>query len=185
MMKHFGKTVTFAFAGLACVVSAGALLWPALAADKAETPIPIFSPTVTGGWVPDRPTGDDFLPPPNGGPGPVMSDPKHPYVPNGGGRQSTYRVADLTNPILKPWAAAQMQATNVEALKGYRQVPFAAQARCYPGGVPEAVTRQLDKELEVIADLDYAGYFLTMHEIVRFCAHKGILCQGRGSAANS
>ena len=55
----------------------------------------------------------------------------------------------------------------------------------YPGGVPEAVTRQVEKELEVIADLDYAGYFLTMQEIVRFCTHKGILCQGRGSAANS
>jgi hypothetical protein len=134
MMKHFGKTVTFAFAGLACVVSAGALLWPALAADKAETPIPIFSPTVTGGWVPDRPTGDDFLPPPNGGPGPVMSDPKHPYVPNGGGRQSTYRVADLTNPILKPWAIEKMKKANDEVLAG--KVPYITRERCWPAGVP-------------------------------------------------
>ena len=38
--------------------------------------------------------------------------------------------------MLKPWAAAQMQASNEEVLSGKRQVPFAAQARCYPGGVP-------------------------------------------------
>ena len=38
--------------------------------------------------------------------------------------------------MLKPWAAAAMQASNDEALKGERAVPFAAQARCYPGGVP-------------------------------------------------
>jgi len=37
----------------------------------------------------------------------------------------------------------------------------------------------------VIDELDYCGYFLTMWEIVRFCAERGILCQGRGSAANS
>lgn len=44
---------------------------------------------------------------------------------------------------------------------------------------------QLEKELRVIKQLDYAGYFLTMWEIVRYCESKQILCQGRGSAANS
>jgi error-prone DNA polymerase len=44
---------------------------------------------------------------------------------------------------------------------------------------------QLDKELELIAELRYAGYFLTMHEVIEVCREKGILCQGRGSAANS
>jgi len=52
-------------------------------------------------WVADRLTGDDFLAPLSG-PGPVMSDPVHPFEPNGVGRQPTYRVADLTNPILMP-----------------------------------------------------------------------------------
>ena len=47
------------------------------------------------------------------------------------------------------------------------------------------MTRQLDKELALIDELDYCGYFLTMWEIVRFCREQGILCQGRGSAANS
>ncbi|MEE8396646.1 MAG: error-prone DNA polymerase [bacterium] len=55
----------------------------------------------------------------------------------------------------------------------------------YPQGVPPAVTAQLEKELKLIEELDYPGYFLTMWEIVRFCRERGILCQGRGSAANS
>jgi error-prone DNA polymerase len=58
-------------------------------------------------------------------------------------------------------------------------------ASLYPGGVPDNVRAQLDKELGVIRDLDYDGYFLTMWEIVQFCRREGILCQGRGSAANS
>jgi error-prone DNA polymerase len=47
------------------------------------------------------------------------------------------------------------------------------------------VQAQLEKELRIITSLDYVGYFLTMHEIVGFCRRQGILCQGRGSAANS
>ncbi len=55
----------------------------------------------------------------------------------------------------------------------------------YPEGVPAEVMAQLTKELELIHELDYGGYFLTMHEIVEFCKRERILCQGRGSAANS
>jgi len=55
----------------------------------------------------------------------------------------------------------------------------------YPEGVPPAVLAQIDKELSLIAELDYAGYFLTMYEIIKHCRAEGILCQGRGSAANS
>lgn len=55
----------------------------------------------------------------------------------------------------------------------------------YAGQVPSAVATQLEAELRVIEDLDYPGYFLTMYEIVAFCRRRGILCQGRGSAANS
>ena len=53
------------------------------------------------------------------------------------------------------------------------------------GGVPPAIREQIDKELALIDELDYGGYFLTMWEIVRYCRQEGILCQGRGSAANS
>ncbi|MEE2835819.1 MAG: error-prone DNA polymerase [Myxococcota bacterium] len=55
----------------------------------------------------------------------------------------------------------------------------------YRGPVPDAVQAQLAKELELVQELDYTGYFLTMHDIVQFCQAQGILCQGRGSAANS
>ncbi|HKW87292.1 MAG TPA: error-prone DNA polymerase [Candidatus Acidoferrales bacterium] len=51
--------------------------------------------------------------------------------------------------------------------------------------VPAKVAAQLDTELRLIEKLDYGGYFLTMHEIVEFCRAHAILCQGRGSAANS
>ena len=55
----------------------------------------------------------------------------------------------------------------------------------YPYGVPEDVQALLDKELRMIAKLDYARYFLTIRQIVEFANDRGILCQGRGSAANS
>jgi error-prone DNA polymerase len=55
----------------------------------------------------------------------------------------------------------------------------------YGGEVPGEVARQIDKELLLIDELDYCGYFLTMWEIVEFCRDNEILCQGRGSAANS
>ncbi|MGE3066005.1 MAG: error-prone DNA polymerase [Variibacter sp.] len=55
----------------------------------------------------------------------------------------------------------------------------------YPDGVPDKVRANLVHELALIAELDYAPYFLTVHDIVRFARSKEILCQGRGSAANS
>ena len=55
----------------------------------------------------------------------------------------------------------------------------------YPGGVPEKIRAQLAHELALIAELRYAPYFLTVHDIVRFARSQAILCQGRGSAANS
>jgi len=55
----------------------------------------------------------------------------------------------------------------------------------YPDGVPEEAYRQIEHELKLIAQREYAPYFLTVHEIVKFAKSKNILCQGRGSAANS
>jgi error-prone DNA polymerase len=55
----------------------------------------------------------------------------------------------------------------------------------YPNGVPDDVVKQLHHELTLIAGLDYAPYFLTVDAIVRQAREKHILCQGRGSAANS
>ncbi|VVM56347.1 Error-prone DNA polymerase [Pseudomonas fluorescens] len=55
----------------------------------------------------------------------------------------------------------------------------------WPNGAKTEVLSQIDKELELIAELGYESYFLTVHDIVRFAREQHILCQGRGSAANS
>nr|WP_220789814.1 error-prone DNA polymerase [Gluconacetobacter johannae] len=55
----------------------------------------------------------------------------------------------------------------------------------YPAGVPDGVRAQVEYELDLIRRLDYAPYFLTVHTIVRQARAQGIVCQGRGSAANS
>jgi error-prone DNA polymerase len=73
-------------------------------------------------------------------------------------------------------------ATAQAALEAFTEA--GARAR-YPEGVPERTREALAHELKLIATLDYAPYFLTVHDIVRFARTRGILCQGRGSAANS
>jgi error-prone DNA polymerase len=58
-------------------------------------------------------------------------------------------------------------------------------AKRFPDGVPDKVRGQITHELALIDELAYAPFFLTVHDIVRFARGRGILCQGRGSAANS
>ena len=58
-------------------------------------------------------------------------------------------------------------------------------AERFPEGVPDKVRGLIEHELQLIERLDYARYFLTVHDIVRFARQRSILCQGRGSAANS
>jgi error-prone DNA polymerase len=65
------------------------------------------------------------------------------------------------------------------------RLTWAGAAGRYPGGVPDKVRGQIERELELIGTLAFAPYFLTVHDIVRFARGRGILCQGRGSAANS
>ncbi|WP_421684397.1 error-prone DNA polymerase [Stutzerimonas urumqiensis] len=55
----------------------------------------------------------------------------------------------------------------------------------WPDGVSASIRKQLDHEVRLISELEYESYFLTVHDIVRFARDRGILCQGRGSAANS
>ncbi len=55
----------------------------------------------------------------------------------------------------------------------------------YPEGLPQSVLRAVRHELDLIKEMGYAPYFLTVYSIVRFARSRGILCQGRGSAANS
>jgi error-prone DNA polymerase len=66
-----------------------------------------------------------------------------------------------------------------------RELTFRGVAERYPEGLSEKVSGLLEKELALIAKLDIARYFLTIHDIVAYARSVGILCQGRGSAANS
>jgi hypothetical protein len=116
-----------AIIGLLCVSPA---LWPALAAEGAAQPN--FS---ANGWDGD---GENEFTPPRSGPGPVMSDPAHPYVSNfearRTGAQANWRVADLSNSILKPWVVEALKKANDDALAG--KAMFTREARCWPTGVP-------------------------------------------------
>ena len=147
----------FALAGL----TAGLLvtLNSSLAADDAATAslslrnFPIY-------WIQDRPEQDDFLPP-ESGPGPVVSEPGHPYVPNGRGKQQTNRLADLNNPVLKDWVKVPMGKANDEVREG--KIPFIARERCWPTGVPGWLVFahaagmwvvQTEKEILFVQELD-------------------------------
>src|SRR5262250_2023010 len=94
---------------LAGVVCAAAALSSAPAAE-----IPDLMGTNATAWFVFN---DEFQPPPSG-PGPVTFDKRYPYVDNGAARragiQPTYRIADLTNSILQPWAREQMRKANDE-----------------------------------------------------------------------
>lgn len=118
-----------------------------------QQPIPDLASS-TSGWQTNFEDWQD--PPPGNGHGPMKNDPAYPFVNNSvvdapendaaksqdtsfvtsNGRQPTVRIANSKDPILKPWAAAAVQATNEELLNGKRRVPFLAQSRCWPGGVP-------------------------------------------------
>ncbi len=73
----------------------------------------------------------------------------------------------------------------LSAQEALDKLTWEAAERVYPEGLPEAVAGKLRHELQLIGAMDYAPYFLTVNSIVQFARSKGILCQGRGSAANS
>jgi len=66
-----------------------------------------------------------------------------------------------------------------------RRLTADGERRRWPDGVPEKTRTAIDYELGLIEQLEYASYFLTVYDLVRFARSQGILCQGRGSAANS
>ncbi|HXN16577.1 MAG TPA: PHP domain-containing protein, partial [Usitatibacter sp.] len=66
-----------------------------------------------------------------------------------------------------------------------RRLSYEGLARRYPDGAPDAVVQTIEHELRLIEELRYEPYFLTVHDIVQFARGEKILCQGRGSAANS
>ncbi|HYK79305.1 MAG TPA: hypothetical protein VEU95_06735 [Micropepsaceae bacterium] len=116
-------------------VLAGALCGAALtfAADTGSRGVPDFSANDVS-W---EGVGMEFMPPPSG-PGPVISDKDHPYISNqvalATGKQPTFRVSDLSNPILKPWVIAELRKVNDAVLAG--KPMFNREVRCWTPGVP-------------------------------------------------
>ena len=66
-----------------------------------------------------------------------------------------------------------------------RRITYEGAGRRWPEGVSAKVQQQIEHELSLISELNYDHYFLTVYDIVRFARSRHILCQGRGSAANS
>jgi hypothetical protein len=116
------RLASWALTGLVCTALTGAA-----AQDRA--PAPDFSSNQVG-WIATSP---DFIGVP-GGPSPTRSDPAHPYVPNNAGTQPTFRVADLANPNIKPWAKEVMRRENEKVLAG--GIGYTARSSCMPAGVP-------------------------------------------------
>ncbi|WP_084678903.1 error-prone DNA polymerase [Methylocystis sp. ATCC 49242] len=91
-----------------------------------------------------------------------------------------FRLTDLAYEY--PSELREGYASEQEALEALSRA--GAMTR-YPKGAPQDVEKLLERELQLVAELKYAAYFLTVHDIVRFAREQGILAQGRGSAANS
>jgi len=105
------------------------LLLSSVSGSAAPAGAPDFS-SMTNAWLA---MGTDFKEVP-GSPAIVVNDAAHPHVGNGGGRQSSFRFADLNNPNLTDFAKASLKKTNDEVLRG--KAVFSREARCWPTGVP-------------------------------------------------
>ena len=97
-------------------------------------------------------------------------------------RRCTFNLDEIRDLYRYPQGAVQRDESPISCLR--RLTALGAQQR-YPAGLPEKVKAQLTHELTLIDELGYAMYFITVHDIVKFAIDNHILCQGRGSAANS
>jgi hypothetical protein len=129
-MVSFTLSARFFAGGILAGLTGATLTAPAVTQQKAAPPD--FSSNQVG-WVGINGAGPGFAPVPGQVP-PVANDPSHPFVPNGAGRQPTYRIADLTNPNLKPWVKEHMRRDSDEVLAG--KIAFTARSSCMPAGVP-------------------------------------------------
>jgi len=123
---------THLVASLAVAIAAFTPL-PVAAQAPANEKIPPLA-SVNFAWL----SAGGFLDPaPGTGRGPIRQDPDIPFHGNNDGPgRVTVPMGNYRDPVLKPWAAASMKATNDEVTEGVRGLPFSAQGRCYPGGIP-------------------------------------------------
>src|SRR5215468_9000180 len=113
------------------LVAGGMIAALTIAGAAAQTTSPPdFSSNLTA-WAGG--IGVDFAPVP-GSPSPMRQDTAHPFVPNGTGKQPTYRIGDLSNPNVKQWAKDVMKKDNDEVLAG--KIAYTARSSCRAAGVP-------------------------------------------------
>ncbi len=124
------RAMLLAAALVSCMAGMGLTASPASSQDATT---PDFSSNLIG-WVGLDGAGPFFEAVPGKEPGPVVSDPSHPFVPNGTDKQPTFRIADLSNPNLMPWVKEVMKKDIDEILAG--KMAFTPQSSCVPGGVP-------------------------------------------------
>jgi hypothetical protein len=136
--KFFSLPINSRYHLLCVALAAGVCAGAAASAQESTSP-PNFSPDVLTGWVALN-YGDTFVPPLNG-PGPVVDDPRYPFVSNATsartGKRSTFHIADLGNPILQPWTREELRKQNERILSG--KPGYSVQVSCIPLGVPAFV----------------------------------------------
>ena len=97
-------------------------------------------------------------------------------------RRCTFNLDEIRDLYRYPQGAVRREESPIDCL---RRLTCAGALQRYPAGVPDKINAQLTHELALIDELNYAMYFITVHDIVKFAIDNHILCQGRGSAANS
>ena len=100
----------------------------------------------------------------------------------------TVRIAELCDfslDELRYEYPDELVPIGVTAADYLRQETYIGAHRRFPAGIPAAIQQQIEYELDLIGSLQYEAYFLTVYDLVRFARNEKILCQGRGSAANS
>jgi len=133
-MSALGRKKRGVLAGTVLTV----MIWaaPAPIASAQQRAIPDFSSNQAG-WVGvggGFGVGGEVFSPVAGQLPPLHNDPAHPFVPNGARAQPNYRIADLSDPNLKPWVKERMKKDNDEVLAG--KIAFTARSSCMPAGVP-------------------------------------------------
>ena len=160
MSRHAGNFTAGVLAG--AVFLAGALCSSALAQGASP---PVFTPNPSAGWFAYSRV---FIPPASGA-GPVRPDPAHPGVSNdefrATGRQPSIAVADLSNPILQPWARDKVRARNEIVLSG-KQV-FSLHASCWPVGVPHFLLEPMTRPMYIVQGPSEVVMILTSFNEVR------------------
>jgi hypothetical protein len=157
-MRHFA-----AISKSARAVALPILLCAGLASAAPSAAIPNFSPNPAVSWVAIEQGGFQR---PLSGAGPIMEDPAHPAVGNDEfrrtGKQPSFATADLSNPILQPWAREALRKRNERILAG--EPGFGLRVSCWPGGVPTFLLGapfrpmfviQSPKEVVLILELDH------------------------------